>query len=65
MKSRQSIQSRQSHNTPATPSVDLLALELTLQEVVQLSGNLNRILMTLHDVLRNSEIHLPTIEIES
>jgi hypothetical protein len=47
------------------PAADLAALEFTLREAVQLSGDLNRILMTLHDVLRNSEIHLPTIDIEN
>ena len=65
MKSRQSIQTQQSHNTPPMPAADLAALEFTLREAVQLSGDLNRILMTLHDVLRNSEIHLPTIDIEN
>ena len=64
MNSRQTSHTRQSQYTPPPPTRHPVVLDMTFEEVMRLSGDLNRLLVTLQKAVGTGQIDLPTIKIE-
>ncbi len=64
MNSRQTSHTRQSHYTPPPPTMPRAVFDLTLGELVQLFGDLNRLFAALQKAAGTPQNDLPTIRID-
>ena len=64
MDSRQTSHTRQSQYAPPPPTRHPVVLDMTFEEVVRLSGDLNRVLITLQKTVGAGQTDLPTIQLD-